>query len=67
MMNALRLKEGVPATLFTERTGLAETAVLSALQRLETRKLMEIRYSRWRCTPTGYPFLNRLLQEFLTE
>jgi len=65
LMNALRLVEGAPATLFSERTGLPLEALEPALNRVRERGLMETNPDRLQPTETGLRFLNDLLQEFI--
>lgn len=65
MMNALRLTEGVPAVLFTERTGLAPAVCKAAFARAHELGLLEADASRIRATPRGRRFLNDLIQLFL--
>jgi oxygen-independent coproporphyrinogen-3 oxidase len=67
MMNALRLAEGFPAALFTERTGLPLSVVAEPLERAEARGLLERDALRIRPTPRGRRFLNDLLGLFLPE
>lgn len=65
MLNALRLKDGVETGLFPAHTGLAFTAVLPPLRRLEERGLVTLAGGRLRTTETGWRYLNDVLQEFL--
>ena len=65
MMNALRLNEGVPATLFEERTGLPLIVCAAALERARARGLLEDERARLRPTLRGQRFLNDLLELFL--
>ena len=65
MLNALRLVEGFPAKLFTERTGLPLSRAQAALDRGEARGLVERDAFSIRPTPRGRRFLNDLLEEFL--
>ncbi len=65
LMNALRLVEGVPATLFEERTGLLLATLEPALNRAKARGLLETDLDRLQPTATGLRFLNDLLQEFM--
>jgi len=67
MMNALRLNNGFPATLFEERAGLPLTAILRELENAERRGLIERDHVRIAPTPLGRRFLNDLLQIFLLE
>ncbi|MDQ7988667.1 MAG: radical SAM family heme chaperone HemW [Candidatus Dactylopiibacterium sp.] len=65
MMNALRLTEGVPRSLFRERTGLPLEHVEVALTQARARGLLEIDAQHMRPTPLGQRFLNDLLSLFL--
>jgi len=65
MMNALRLAEGFPLTLFEERTGLPRTAVLAPLDEAERRGFLVRDHERVTPTERGRRFLNDLLALFL--
>ena len=65
MLNALRLVEGFPATLFQERTGLPLAAIASHLKAVEEKGLLERDLHRMRPTAKGRRFLNDLLEQFL--
>jgi len=65
MMNALRLTEGFPLALFQERTGLAFSEIVPALEEAEARGLIERDAIRLRPTETGQRYLNDLLQIFM--
>ncbi|TCW29550.1 oxygen-independent coproporphyrinogen-3 oxidase [Gulbenkiania mobilis] len=67
MMNALRLTEGVPLALFTERTGLPPSVLQAPLQRAEQAGLIEPHPTMLRPTLAGQRFLNDLLTLFLNE
>ena len=67
MMNALRLNEGVPATLFEARTGLPLIACTAALERARTRGLLEPDATKLKPTLLGQRFLNDLLAVFLPD
>lgn len=67
MMNALRLTEGFPASLFSARTGLSLTVVLPRLEEAQRRGLIERDALHIRPTLLGQRFLNELLQLFLVE
>ncbi|MDR2015892.1 MAG: radical SAM family heme chaperone HemW [Azoarcus sp.] len=67
MMNALRLSEGVPATLFNERTGLPLTAIAGELEKARRASLLDPAPERLRPTARGMRFLNELLQIFLLD
>ncbi len=65
MMNALRLNEGVPATLFTERTSLSLLLVRRELEQAQQRGLLLVDLKRIAPTELGQRFLNDLLEIFL--
>lgn len=67
MLNALRLVEGFPVALFTERTGLPITAVERELAAAERAGAIERDHLAIRPTPRGRRFLNDLLERFLPE
>lgn len=65
MLNALRLKEGVPRSSFIERTGQSILAIAPALERAVARGLLEPSREQLQATPLGWEFLNDLQSEFL--
>lgn len=65
MMNALRLIDGFPASLFEERTGLPITLLQKQLDAAEQRGLIDRNHQRIAPTRRGQRFLNDLLQLFL--
>ena len=65
MLNALRLTEGVPATLFAERTGYSLALVQRELAGAQARGLIERDPSTIRPTELGRRFLNDLQAMFL--
>jgi oxygen-independent coproporphyrinogen-3 oxidase len=67
MMNALRLREGVPARTFTERTGLPAQAAAAAIARCVDKGLLEDNVLQLRATDLGWRFLNDTLEAFLDE
>jgi oxygen-independent coproporphyrinogen-3 oxidase len=67
MLNTLRLSEGVPAALFTERTGLPLSAIARPLGAAEARGLIQADPTRICATPLGLRFLNDLQALFLPE
>jgi len=66
MMNALRLNEGFPLGLFTERTGLPLTAIEESALAARRSGLLKTADGHVRPTPLGRRFLNQLLARFLT-
>ncbi|HLJ78158.1 MAG TPA: radical SAM family heme chaperone HemW [Acidobacteriaceae bacterium] len=67
MLNALRLVEGFPTELFTERTGLEWEQIAPIVERLRQRGLLELPTGHLRPTMTGLRFLNDVLLNFLAE
>jgi len=65
MLNALRLVEGFPATLFPDRTGMPISAIEAELSKAESMGLVERDHSRIGPTRKGERFLNDLLELFL--
>ena len=65
MMNALRLKEGVDATLFEERTALSREVVGQDLQEQRRRGLMEEDTTKLKATARGYQYLDTLIEAFV--
>ena len=65
MLNALRLIEGFPVALFTQRTGLALNVVEPQLRAAEGSGLIERDHARIRPTAKGQRYLNDLLEGFL--
>ncbi|MNG15710.1 coproporphyrinogen III oxidase [compost metagenome] len=64
-MNVLRLTDGVPSALFTQRTGMPLAALAAARTEAEARGLLLKDPERLVATPEGQLFLNDLLQHFL--
>ncbi|MEI2420519.1 hypothetical protein V6O07_09600, partial [Arthrospira platensis SPKY2] len=67
MLNALRLTDGVNASLFTERTGLPPECIAPELQLARERGLLEPDPEILRPTAHGLRFLNDLLEMFLED
>ena len=65
MMNALRLNEGFPLGLFTERTGLPLSVIEESALAARRAGLLETADGRMRPTAQGRRFLNQLLARFL--
>ena len=66
MMNALRLNQGFPPALFTERTGLPPAIIEKSALAARREGLLETADGHIRPTPRGRRFLNQLLGGFLT-
>ncbi|HEY1090060.1 MAG TPA: radical SAM family heme chaperone HemW [Burkholderiaceae bacterium] len=67
MLNALRLKEGVPYAMFLERTGLAPSAIAKAVEAGRAKGLLEADPARLQATPRGFDFLSDLQALFLSQ
>ena len=67
MLNALRLRNGFGLREFTERTGLAITAIQASLEEAERKGLIERDFARVRPTQRGFDFLSDLQEIFLSS
>jgi oxygen-independent coproporphyrinogen-3 oxidase len=67
MLNALRLREGVAAALFAERTGLDLVSIHPALDQAVRRGLLATDPERLLATPLGWQHLNDLQSLFLPD
>lgn len=65
LMNVLRLTEGAPVELFSQRTGLPLQQLAQARREAEQRGLLQTNDARLVATEKGQLFLNDLLQLFL--
>jgi putative oxygen-independent coproporphyrinogen III oxidase len=65
MMNVLRLSDGAPAELFSQRTGLPLQQLEQARREAERQGLLQADDTRLVATAKGQLFLNDLLQQFL--
>ncbi|MFC3864168.1 radical SAM family heme chaperone HemW [Alcaligenes aquatilis] len=67
MLNVLRLKEGVPAQYFQERTGIPLAQILPVIKRNIEKGLLAADPVRVRTTDLGWRFLNDLQESFLPD
>ena len=67
MLNALRLKDGVPVNAFSERTGLPISAIAQNLQIAQNKGLLSKDLSLIQPTDKGFDFLSDLQTLFLPE
>ena len=65
MLNALRLRQGVSASLYTERTGQPLATLTKALQRAHDQGLLVSDPTRLQASDRGWRFLNELQALFL--
>jgi oxygen-independent coproporphyrinogen-3 oxidase len=65
MLNALRLKNGVPASLFKAHTGLELAVVRQQIERLASKGLLSADTERIATTNHGYRFLNDVIASFM--
>lgn len=64
MMNALRLRSGVPVDFFPKRTGLGTDVINNKIVDLKRKGLLEQDGANFQTSELGYRFLNSLLQNF---
>ncbi|MDR3451248.1 MAG: radical SAM family heme chaperone HemW [Rhodoferax sp.] len=67
MLNALRLKDGFELARFSERTGLALTAIQQGLVEAERKGLIERDFASVKPTVRGFDFLSDLQAMFLAS
>ncbi|MDR0770605.1 MAG: radical SAM family heme chaperone HemW [Burkholderiales bacterium] len=67
MLNALRLRGGVPRTFFPERTGVPLADIASMVRDAIARGLLESDETVFRTTAPGWRFLNDTVQCFLAD
>ena len=67
MLNALRLKDGFALQLFSERTGLAITAIQEALEQAQAQGLIVRDLARVTPSVRGFDFLSDLQSLFLPK
>jgi oxygen-independent coproporphyrinogen-3 oxidase len=67
MLNALRLKEGVPASLFKAHTGLELAVVKPHIDQLVARGLMSADREVIATTTHGFRFLNDVVASFMDD
>ena len=63
LLNALRLKQGVPLPYFSQRTGLPWASIARQWNSLEARGLLQPAMNRLQTTNLGYRYLNSVLTE----
>lgn len=66
MLNALRLREGVPASLYPERCGRAPAGFAGMLAQAVQKGLLMDSSIHYQATPMGWRFLNELQGIFLS-
>ena len=65
MMNALRLIDGVPLSLFQARCGLNLQSLHDAITKAQSKGLLVVENNSLKPTLLGQRFLNELLELFL--
>lgn len=63
MMNALRLKQGVPESYYEARTGQPQSSISAKLTELRAEELVQA--DRIQLSPKGFLFLNSVLERFV--
>ena len=67
MMNALRLSNGVPIELYTQRTFLDVSTLHPKINQLKSNGLLSQDPKRLSATPQGFKYLNTVLEQFLVS
>ncbi len=67
LMNALRLRQRIPMTLITKRTGLTRKHIYQNLMANPQTELLTVSENYVEATPLGQRFLNELLTGFLPK
>lgn len=67
MMNALRLKDGVPSDYYEQRTGQPLSTLQPILSQLRQQGLLQPEPERLRCTTQGFNYLNNVLSAFVED
>lgn len=67
MLNATRLEQAIPFTLFTERTGLSVQRLKPLLINAQLAGWIELQEETWSVTPLGRRYTNDLQVLFLVE
>ena len=67
MMNALRMRDGIDAPSFAERTGLADGAIADAMRRARERGWVVDDTARIAATELGWRYLNDVVAAFLPQ
>jgi oxygen-independent coproporphyrinogen-3 oxidase len=67
MMNALRLVEGVPASLYAERTGQPVEDLLAQVAEAQSLGLMRGEPGQWAATTRGMDLLSDLQMRFMHQ
>jgi len=67
MMNAMRLKEGVPANLFLQRTGVPLKIIEKELSIAVEKNLLDWQLNKLKPTIQGQRYLNSLLEMFVKQ
>src|SRR5690606_21960947 len=65
MLNALRLRDGVPSHRFQDHTGLSLAQIAPALEQAIGQGLLDADPAVLKATPKGWLYLNDLLTLFL--
>ena len=65
MLNALRLRQGVPAEYFEERTGQSLQKVIPTIRKAIDKGLLDPHPSRIQASDLGWRFLTDLQEMFL--
>ncbi|MGC1182636.1 radical SAM family heme chaperone HemW [Legionella sp.] len=67
MLNATRLEQAIPLSLFTERTNLPLETLLTQLKIAEKKNMISLTKTHWQVTPFGRKYTNNLQALFLPK
>ncbi|KTD48471.1 oxygen-independent coproporphyrinogen III oxidase [Legionella rubrilucens] len=67
MLNATRLEQKIPRSLFKERTGLSDEGLTARLQQAAEKGLIDLQKNDWQVTERGRRYTNNLQALFLPE
>ena len=67
LLNGLRLVEGVPITMLSQRTGLGADAINTALASSRAQGLLVADERQAACTKLGFRHLNTVLERLATQ
>jgi putative oxygen-independent coproporphyrinogen III oxidase len=67
MLNALRLRQGVTTALWSAHTGQPLQKIITTVEQLQERGLLEARSDRIVTTALGFRFLNEVVQSFAPQ
>ncbi|MBT4765145.1 MAG: YggW family oxidoreductase, partial [Methylococcales bacterium] len=67
LMNQLRLTQGFHLSDYQNKTGLPSSSLYPALQQCIDLELLTLNQNHVRCTPQGWNFIDRILEQFFVD